>query len=273
VFQQRVTPALAAAPASTASRCPRRLPPARCARLPTSRVRLARRGTDSAILSYADPDDRNGDGVSGRPNRFVDGSIGRFGRKAFVPALRNFNDGAFLIEMGVTSAAIPVEEQPHGNPLPAGTDPTPEPEIGEQALGLTDFFVRFLAPPAPLRRSAEARRGADAFTTAGCAACHLPRLRTGSEHPALRTAGRGLHGPAAPRHGARSGGRVLSCPPAEFRTEPLMVRLATRFMHDGRASLEQAIELHSGEGAASRDRFRSLSEQDRAAVIAFLKTL
>jgi CxxC motif-containing protein (DUF1111 family) len=45
-------------------------------------------------------------------------------------------------------------------------------------------------------------------------------------------------------------------------------------MHDGRASsLEQAIELHGGEGAASRDRFRSVSERDRAAVIAFLKTL
>lgn len=279
VFQQRVTPALAAALGIDRESLP---PPPAARALRTSPdilgFGLLDAVPDSAILSYADPDDRNGDGVSGRPNRFVDGRIGRFGRKAFVPALRNFNDGAFLIEMGVTSAAIPVEEQPHGDPLPAGTDPTPEPEIGPPALVLADFFVRFLAPPAPLRRSGEARRGADAFTTAGCAACHLPRLRTGSEAPL----------PLRDREVAAYTDLLLHdmgpdladiclglATPAEFRTEPLMgVRLATRFMHDGRAtSLEQAIELHDGEGAASRDRFRSLSEQDRAAVIAFLKTL
>src|SRR6185436_7913336 len=52
--------------------------------------------------------------------------------------------------------------------------------------------------------------------------------------------------------------------PSEFRTEPLMgLRLSSqieegepRFLHDGRAStIEEAIRLHGGEAAASRDRF------------------
>jgi len=47
-----------------------------------------------------------------------------------------------------------------------------------------------------------------------------------------------------------------------------------RFLHDGRATtLEQAIELHNGEAARARDRFRALSAEDRAALVAFLKTL
>jgi len=63
--------------------------------------------------------------------------------------------------------------------------------------------------------------------------------------------------------------------PSEFRTEPLMgVTLATKFLHDGRAKTpEQAIEMHGGEGMRSRDLFEALPAADRAALLAFLKTL
>src|SRR5438093_725645 len=83
---------------------------------------------DSVILSYADPDDRNHDGIRGRPNRSVDGRIGRFGRKAFVPTLDEFNDGAFVAEMGVTNPAQPTEETIGGPPIPAGAQPAPDPD-------------------------------------------------------------------------------------------------------------------------------------------------
>src|SRR5262249_42293467 len=72
---------------------------------------------DSAILSRADPDDRNHDGISGRPNRFVDGRIGRFGRKAFVPTLAEFNEGAFPNEQGVTTPQVPDEGTVAGQPI------------------------------------------------------------------------------------------------------------------------------------------------------------
>jgi CxxC motif-containing protein (DUF1111 family) len=233
---------------------------------------------DSVLLALSDPDDKNGDGISGRPNRFVDGRLGRFGRKAFVPVLREFNEGAFVAEQGVTNPAVSSEELPSGNPLPAGTDPAADPELSRDATDLMDFFARFLAPPAPQRLSREARAGRGVFARVGCAACHVPNLRTG--HTAPR--------PLRDRYVAAYSDLLLHdmgpeladiclglATPSEFRTEPLMgLRLMPRFLHDGRAAtVEQSIELHGGEAAGARDRFRALPATDRAALLAFLKTL
>ncbi|HEV8303514.1 MAG TPA: di-heme oxidoredictase family protein [Gemmatimonadales bacterium] len=233
---------------------------------------------DSAILAYADPDDRDGDGISGRPNRFFDGRLGRFGRKALVPTLREFNDGAFAAEMGITSPAVPTEETVAGRPLPDGTDPAPDPELSREGTDLADAFVRLLAPPAPQRLTREARQGRDAFARIGCARCHVPALHTGdSPVAALRRREVAAYTDLLLHDmGPDLADICLGlATPAEFRTEPLMgVRLMTRFLHDGRAStLEQAIELHAGEGGRSRDLFRALPAADQAALVAFLKTL
>jgi len=63
--------------------------------------------------------------------------------------------------------------------------------------------------------------------------------------------------------------------PSEWRTAPLMgVGLRSVFLHDGRAqSLVNAVEYHGGEGARSRDAFRSLSEAMRQDVVRFLQGL
>ncbi len=233
---------------------------------------------DSVILAYADPDDKNHDGVRGRPNRFVDGRIGRFGRKAFVPTLREFNAGAFVAEMGVTDPAQPTEENIGGKPIPAGVDAVADPELSQEAFNLTDDFVRFLAPPTPLKVGQEGRRGRQIFSQIGCAACHIPTLRTGPRGmPALRN----REVPAYTDLLLHDMGPDLAdiclgqAGPADFRTEPLLdLRGAEHFLHDGRATtLEQAIELHGGEGSGARDRFKGLSATDRAAVVAFLKSL
>jgi CxxC motif-containing protein (DUF1111 family) len=233
---------------------------------------------DSAILAHADPDDRNGDGISGRPGRFFDGRLGRFGRKALVPTLREFNDGAFQIEMGITNPSVPVEGTVGGDPLPAGTDPTPEPELGARGLELTDAFVRLLAPPAPLKQKGEARRGRDVFTQTGCPACHVPTLRTG-DNPigALRRKDVAAYTDLLLHDMGPDLADICFAlaTPSEFRTEPLMgLRLVTQFLHDGRAKTpEEAIELHGGEGSKSRDLFRALPAADRAALVAFLRSL
>jgi CxxC motif-containing protein (DUF1111 family) len=234
---------------------------------------------DSVILGLADPYDQDGDGISGRVNRFFDGRLGRFGRKALIPTLREFNDGAFVIEQGVTNPAVPNEETIGGRPIPEGVDPVPEPEIDQEASDLTDAFVRFLAPPAPLASTREGVRGRDLFSRIGCADCHVPTLRTGdSPIEALRHKDVAaytdllLHdmGPDLADDIC-----VNLARPSEFRTEPLIgLRLVEQFLHDGRAkSLEQAIELHGGEAAGSRDRFLELSSDDRAALLAFLRSL
>ena len=233
---------------------------------------------DSVILSYADPDDTNRDGISGRPNRFLDGRLGRFGRKAFVPTLREFNAGAFPTEVGITDPAAPDENTVTGSPLPVGTDPVPEPELNARGVELTDAFVQFLAPPAPLKQSKEAQHGRDVFTRIGCPSCHIPTLRTGDNPIAALS-----HKDVAAYSDLllHDMGQELAdicfglATPSEFRTEPLMgLRFSTHFLHDGRATTpEQAIDFHGGEASRSRDLFRALPAGDRAAVVAFLKTL
>lgn len=240
---------------------------------------------ESTILAYADPEDRNHDGISGRPNRSFDGRMGRFGRKALVPTLSEFNLGALVAEQGITNPAVPTEETVGGLAIPEGVDPVPEPEINQLAADLLDAFVRFLAPPSPQKLSRAGQRGRRIFSEIGCTACHVPSLMTG-DNPV--TALRYKKVAAYTDLLLHDMGPELAdiclgqASPAEFRTEPLMgLRLSEqigegepRFLHDGRASsIEEAIRLHGGEGALSRDRFIRLSEPDRSALLRFLESL
>ena len=279
VYQQRVTPALHAALGIDRESIP---PEATAQGMRTSPgilgFGLLDAVPDSAILSMADPDDRDHDGISGRPNRFVDGRIGLFGRKAFVPSLSDFNEGAFPNEQGVTAPAFPDEGTVGGQPIPAGVDPHPEPEIDSRSLALVNDFVRFLAPPAPPKGSGPVRRGKSVFARIGCAGCHVPVLKTG----------RGSVKALAHRNVAAYTDLLLHdmesrladirlglATPSEFRTEPLMgLRLSKRFLHDGRAAtIEEAIQAHGGEAAASRDRFAALTPEERLVLLAFLNSL
>ena len=279
VIQQHVTPALKAALGIDSEPFP---PSATGRALRTSPVVFGRGlldlVPDSVILSFADPADQNGDSISGRPNHFFDGRLGRFGRKALVPTLKEFNAGAFPIEMSVTNPAVPTEETIGGNPIPAGVDPVPEPEINQEAIDLTDAFVRFLAAPTPLKASSAARRGRALFVSVGCTGCHIPTLRTGdSPITALRNKEVAAYTDLLLHDMGPDLADICltEATPSEFRTEPLIgLRVAQQFLHDGRAkTLEQAIQLHGGEGSRARDGFLGLSETERAALIAFLKTL
>ena len=233
---------------------------------------------DEAILAYADPEDRDHDGISGRPNRFADGRLGRFGRKAFAPDLREFNAGAFLIEQGITSPDQPAEETIGGQPVPPGVDPVPEPELSADDLARADDFVRFLAPPSRLHGGRESRRGERVFKEIGCAACHVPKLVTGRS-PVRALSRREVGAFTDLLLHDMGPGLADIClglaAPSEFRTEPLMgLRLKSSFLHDGRAaSIEDAIRAHGGEGQPARDRFDALPEDRRLSLIRFLKTL
>jgi CxxC motif-containing protein (DUF1111 family) len=233
---------------------------------------------DAAIEALADPNDRDGDGVSGRPNHFFDGRLGRFGRKALVPTLREFNVGAFVVEQGITNPEVPTEETIGGNPIPAGVDPVAEPEITAEMLALANDFVRFSAPPAPRPLGAQAEQGGSIFAQLGCQACHVPSLKTGNNTiKALRH--RTVH--AYTDLLLHDMGPDLAdiclgeATPSEFRTEPLMgLRLATTFLHDGRArTIEEAVRLHAGEGLRSKNRFEALPAKKREAVLEFLRSL
>ncbi len=190
--------------------------------------------------------------AGGRAARLPSGRLGRFGRKATDADLPTFVTGAFATEQGVD---VPSELSP------ADRDATVD-------------FIRFLAPPAPLRGDPE---GQELFHRLGCAECHVPSFATQSPIKVLDRRVVYLYsdlllhdmGPALADLCKGVAGR------AEFRTEPLMgLRARSRFLHDGRAlTLESAIAAHGGQGAAAAEAFSDLSRQDRDALVRFLKSL
>ncbi|HEY3279819.1 MAG TPA: di-heme oxidoredictase family protein [Gemmatimonadales bacterium] len=233
---------------------------------------------EAEILALADPFDRNGDGISGRPHRTADGRLGRFGRKAQAATLREFNGEAFVMEMGVTSPSNQIEQTVGRNPLPDGVDPTPEPEVSQEDFDAADAFVRLLAPPKSEPLDLIGVIGKLSFLSIGCASCHVPALVTGPHRVSA------LSLKVVPAYtdlllhdmGPELADICLGdAAPAEFRTEPLMgLRFGTAFLHDGRAStIGQAIVLHGGEATRARNRFLGLGVLQRAALLRFLRTL
>lgn len=282
-IQQRATPLLRAHGVER-ERTPRRataqshvLPPALYG------LGLVEAVPEAALRARADPDDADGDGISGRLGRTADGRLGRFGRKADFATLREFVAEALLVELGLTTPDRPHEETVNGAPLPPGVDPAPDPEMDEAALELLFAYVRMLAPPASLpptsREDAGRRsRGERLFHAIGCAACHVPELRTGRHpHPAYDRKTVRLYsdfllhdlGPEA------AGICGVGAGPSEFRTARLVgLRHRVAFLHDGRAgSVWGAVMLHGGEAAAARAAFTALNPTSVEALLAFLGSL
>ncbi len=247
---------------------------------------------EADLERLADPDDADGDGVSGRLPRLPDGRSARFGRKGDAATLADFVDAALRTELGFTTPAHPIEETPNGSPLPPGADPAPEPEISEAALGQLTDYVRFLAPAAAQRPEdssgeASARfeadrdaiaRGRALFLQIGCASCHVEELRTATSPVAalsnrtfrpysdylLHDLGPGLADVCG-----------VDAAPGELRTAPLWgLRHRTRFLHDGRAqTVEDAIRAHGGEARRALEAHSSLDADARGALARFLASL
>lgn len=237
---------------------------------------------DDAIIALADPEDADGDGVSGRVGRSADGRIGRFGRKAEIPTAREFIDTALRFELGLTTPMHTAEERVNGVELPAGADPVPDPEIDDRGLDLLADYVRFLAPPVREATTGAANDSIDegslTFVEVGCAKCHTPTLHTGENAVAaidrktahlysdmlLHDMGPALADVCGPDAGT-----------AEYVTTKLWgLRHRSVYMHDGSAtSLEAALDAHDGESAASRDAWRALEAGRRAMLLRFLRSL
>ena len=238
---------------------------------------------EATLLLRHDPCDSNNDGISGRVS--VSAALtggpslaGRFTSKGTRASVRDQIAYALNRDMGVASATMPV--------LDGDTSPSAA-EVTQQELDRMTRYVALLGVGA--RRNlidAAALRGEQLFTSAGCAACHVPQLTTGNSHPfaelrnqtirpftdlLLHDMGPGLADTM--RDGNTSG--------SEWRTTPLWnigltadVSGGEAYLHDGRArTLEEAVLWHDGEGYAAREAFRTMPAADRAAVIAFLRSL
>ncbi|MEL7303669.1 MAG: di-heme oxidoredictase family protein [Pseudomonadota bacterium] len=251
------------------------------------------------IEAGADPDDRDGDGISGRAQRTWSRTeqrvmLGRFGWKAGQPTILDQTVDAAFGDMGLGSK---LAAQPFGdctaaqttcrNAPPGGPATAPGHEFKWPLMKLTAFYSRNLAVPRRRRfDAADVVAGRKVFREIGCASCHTPSWTTGADTPdpylanqkiwpytdlLLHDMGEGL---ADRRPEGRANGR-------EWRTPPLWgigltqtVSGHTQFLHDGRArNLTEAILWHGGEAEAARETFRDLSPADRASLIAFLNSL
>jgi CxxC motif-containing protein (DUF1111 family) len=252
------------------------------------------------ILSREDPDDANGDGISGRANIVFSAEystlmLGRFGLKAGAPTIREQSAGAFSGDMGLSSRIHPdpwgecTAAQADCRAAPHGQEPDIRDglEVDNQSLDLVTFYAQNLGVPA--RRNVDdptVLRGKEIFHTAQCAACHTPSHVTHrlENQPAqsfqliwpytdllLHDMGPAL---ADNRPEARATGQEWRTPPLWGIGLTAQVSGKTEFLHDGRAqSLLEAILWHGGEAAASRDSVIAMPTADREALIAFLESL
>lgn len=251
------------------------------------------------ILAWADPEDRDGDGISGNPQIVWSAAydrpmLGRFGHKAGNPTLLDQTAAAFAGDIGISSPIHPAgwgdctDLQPACMSAQHGGDMEQEGfEIDRAGLDLVTFYSRTLGVPA--RRNIDdpqVLRGREVFYRTGCTACHRPNFvthRLSGDNPAsfqliwpytdllLHDMGPGL---ADNRPEGRANGQ-------EWRTAPLWgigltetVSGQSGFLHDGRArTLLEAVLWHGGEAAPARDSVVALPPTDRADLIRFLESL
>ena len=249
----------------------------------------------AAIDALADPQDSNGDGISGRVNRVWDPALGanapgRFGWKANRPGLRVTVAAAFQGDVGISNPLF--NEQPctavqtrcRRLVSGAGTDGF---ELPDSLLDLTTEFVRNIGVPAAREGLAAADTGRRQFHAVGCAQCHHPSFKTAEQGIDRAHLGNQLIWPYSDLllhdmgEGLADGRPDYAADGQEWRTPPLwgiglskQVNGVQRFLHDGRArDLEEAILWHGGEASAARQAFAELAVSDRVELLRFLEAL
>jgi len=202
------------------------------------------------IAAAADPDDRDGDGVSGRLPE------GRFGWRAEAPTVAAQTQRAFYEDMGLEAREIP-----------------------EEVFDAILFYTRNLGPPERPAPTPAARRGEALFADAGCAACHTPSQRIAAAD--LSWLADQTIWPYTDLLLHDMGPDLADAGSAEWRTAPLWglgrnraVNGNANFLHDGRARTPlEAVLWHGGEAAAARDAAKALPPPALADLLAFLDSL
>lgn len=249
--------------------------------------------TDAQILSHADPNDADGDGVSGVPNYIhpptyfkplaihtaLNGLyIGRFGKKAGAIDLLQQTVNAYNEDIGIASTYNPYDTYSHAEI---------DPEISNQVVQDVVFYLRTLK--APVQRnpnSADVIAGKQVFATIGCGKCHTPEWTTGPNDIAALAnktfypyTDLLMHDMGPELNDGYTEGTAST---SEWKTPALWGIGLSRnsqggryyLMHDGRAnSIADAILLHGGEGQQSRSAFQSLPEKEKQQLITFLESL
>lgn len=267
---------------------------------------------DATILAMSDPSDRDGDGISGVPSLIdstdfiaplveevlaagtqqtrnvpVEGKyIGRFGRKARTVNLLHQTVFAYVDDIGLTTDFV-TEDLYNVQVGHFATDDVPDPEVPSNTVRNVVFYLRTLkVPPRRNADDPDVTAGEALFRQINCSGCHVPTLKTGRSdvealsekefHPYTDLL---LHDMGPELDDGYTEGSARS---SEWRTTPLWgIGLSADaqggqafYMHDGRAkTLREAVALHGGEAARSREAFDKLTREEQEQIITFLKSL
>ena len=244
---------------------------------------------DDAIAAFEDPADRDRDGVSGRAARIVDAAtgerrIGRFGWKGQHATLLSFSADAYRNEMGITNDIFSAEvaygvtaERMRACDRIGDPEDIPDPRTRRRGIDNFTSFMRFLGPVAREGSTETTRAGEQVFAAVGCAACHRPALSTGpSSNPLFDRKAVALFSDLL-LHDVGTGDGIVQGPADadEIRTPALWgLRLRRPLLHDGSAATaEEAIRRHANEAELARRGFDQANDADRAALLAFLRSL
>ncbi len=246
------------------------------------------------LRAWADPDDADGDGISGRSQQVTDQvngglSIGRFGWKTDAPGVLQQTAGALNNDIGITSAFFPVTDRDN-------QDNESQPEISAALLAQLAYYSMTLAVPAArIQDKTRFEAGKRLFQAAGCAACHVSTVTTGQLAGLPELSGQTIHAytdlllhdmgegladhyyPQPPASEAPAVTRFRQ----EWRTPPLWglgllktVSGHTRLLHDGRArNISEAILWHAGEADEAQQNYRRMSRAERQLLLEFLNAI
>ncbi|MEQ9187736.1 MAG: di-heme oxidoredictase family protein [Cryomorphaceae bacterium] len=248
---------------------------------------------DADLIALSDPNDFDGDGISGRPHwntipNYVtlrpnsvsqNGKyISRFGKKGGAYDLLHQTSGAYNQDMGITSLFEPIDPY-------SGLEVNPE--VNNQTVHDVVFYLKTLKAPIPRNQDdPDVIDGKQIFTQIQCASCHTPTLTTGFStlsvlsnkdfHPytdlLLHDMGSGLD------DGYTEGFALTS----EWKTPALWGLGLSKdaqggiyfLLHDGRAlNIEDAILQHGGEAQQSKTNYTQLSSIEKEQLIKFLESL
>ena len=238
---------------------------------------------ESEILARADPDDLNGDRISGRAARVYDVktgqlTLGRFGWKAEQPSVEQQSAAAFNGDIGLTSSLFPEQNCPAPQLACQQALPGGEPEVEPRVLEALSFYMRSIAVPTPRAPDdPDTAHGGRIFKALGCASCHHPSYQVDGvaifpyTDLLLHDMGKGLADRAL-------GGAWLD---TEWRTPPLWgigliptVNGHMNLLHDGRArGVSEAILWHGGEALRAREEYKRLTARERAQLVRFVESL
>jgi CxxC motif-containing protein (DUF1111 family) len=247
---------------------------------------------NESILQHADPDDVDGDGISGKVNRVYSyvtkqpNLIGRFGLKGGSPDAKTQVAKALNQDMGLTTSIFKNKSAFGQEQMNAAFVQAPY-DIHDTVLQALTFYVKTLAVPA--RRNVGdpiVRSGQVTFKNIGCIGCHVDKHVTRTDVSFKPLSGQVIRpytdlllhdmGPDL-----ADGYAEFSATGNEWKTPALWglgltlkVSGHTNLLHDGRArNITEAILWHGGEAEKAKQQFMNLSTADRQALLKFLNSL